>query len=161
MSSRVQFLFQSLLVATLISGLLACDAAQTSVSQVPETPFKLATYDDGGTSKLGLVLDERILDIQAANAHLTNESGLEALSIPNDMRTLIEGYERLRPRLYQLANFFSGKTDGLAFAIDAGDASIEAPIQYPWNLLAAAANYRDHAAEMGTEAQVDPDRDAP
>jgi len=37
------------------------------------------------------------------------------------MRALIESYDRVKPRLYQMANFFNGQkgnTDGLAFAKD-------------------------------------------
>ena len=37
----------------------------------------------------------------------------------------------MKLRLYQMANFFNGKTDGLAFAKDPSSVKIEAPIQYP------------------------------
>jgi hypothetical protein len=42
---------------------MGCGAAQTAVSDKPETPFKLATYE----GRVGLVLAETILDIGAAN----------------------------------------------------------------------------------------------
>jgi len=67
----------------------------------------------------------------------------------------------VNPRLYQMANFFNGKTDGLAFAREAASAKIEAPIQYPWNLLMAAANYQSHAAEMSTAVNVNTDTEMP
>src|SRR3970040_1684672 len=136
---------------------MSCGVAQTAVSDKPETPFKLATYE----GRVGLVLGETILDIGAANEHLVREAGLPALEIPTEMRALIEGYDRVKPRLYQMANFFNGKTDGLAFAKDIASAKIEAPIQYPWNLLMAAANYQSHAAEMNTAVNVDIETDFP
>jgi len=136
---------------------MACGAAQTAVSDKPETPFKLATYE----GRVGLVLGETILDIGAANDYLVREAGLPALEIPTEMRALIESYDRVKPRLYQMANFFNGKTDGLAFTKDVGSAKIEAPIQYPWNLLMAAANYQSHAAEMNTAVNVDIETDFP
>jgi len=136
---------------------MGCGAAQTAVSDKPETPFKLATYE----GRVGLVLGETILDIGSANEHLVREAGLAALEIPTEMRALIESYDRVKPRLYQMANFFNGKTDGLAFAKDAASAKIEAPIQYPWNLLAAAANYQSHAAEMNTAVKVNTDTEMP
>ncbi|MGH9319718.1 MAG: fumarylacetoacetate hydrolase family protein, partial [Vicinamibacteria bacterium] len=136
---------------------VGCSAAQTAISDKPETPFKLATFD----GRVGLVLGETILDIGAANEHLVREAGLPALEIPTEMRALIEGYDGVKSRLYQMANFFNGKTDGLAFAHDAGTAKIEAPIQYPFNLLAAAANYQSHAAEMDTAVNVNIDTEMP
>ncbi len=136
---------------------MSCGAAQTAVSDKPETPFKLATYD----GRVGLVLGETILDVGAANEHLVREAGLAALEIPTDMRALIESYDRVKPRLYQMANFFNGKTEGLAFAHETGAAKIEAPIQYPWNLLMAAANYQSHAAEMNTAVNVNTETDFP
>ena len=42
---------------------MGCSAAQTAVSDKPETPFKLATFE----GRIGLVLGETILDIGAAN----------------------------------------------------------------------------------------------
>src|SRR5262245_47121422 len=66
------------------------------------------------------------------------------------MRALIEQYETLSPRLYQIANYFkSATTDGLPFAFDVAKVSFKAPIKYPWNVLAAAANYKAHAEGMG------------
>jgi 2-keto-4-pentenoate hydratase/2-oxohepta-3-ene-1,7-dioic acid hydratase in catechol pathway len=153
MSSRC---FGALAVLALILH-WGCGAAQTAVSDKPETPFKLATYE----GKVGLVLGETLLDVTAANEHLVREAGLPPLEIPKDMRALIEGYDRVKPRLYQMANFFNGKTEGLAFAKAASSAKIEAPIQYPWNLLMAAANYQSHAAEMDTAVKVNVETEMP
>ncbi|MGH9336353.1 MAG: hypothetical protein ACRD21_21665, partial [Vicinamibacteria bacterium] len=61
---------------------VGCSAAQTAISDKPETPFKLATFD----GRVGLVLGETILDIGAANEHLVREAGLPALEIPTEMR---------------------------------------------------------------------------
>ncbi len=90
-------------------------AAQTAVSDKPETPFKLATYE----VRVGLVLGETILDIGAG----TSPSFARELppSRFRPMRALIESYDRVKPRPYQMANFFNGQkgnTDGLAFAKD-------------------------------------------
>ncbi|HXV64227.1 MAG TPA: fumarylacetoacetate hydrolase family protein [Vicinamibacteria bacterium] len=138
-----------------------CVHAQTTVSDAPDTPFKLATYDAGRGERVGLTLGDRILDLGDANDYIAREAGLGAMPVPTEMKQLIEEYDRVRSRLYQIANFLDGKTDGLAFAHDVADVSLKAPIKYPWNLLAAAANYRSHAAEMNTEANVDPDKDFP
>jgi 2-keto-4-pentenoate hydratase/2-oxohepta-3-ene-1,7-dioic acid hydratase in catechol pathway len=96
------------------------------------------------------VLGTRILDIEAANAVIIQALDLRGQpAMPRDMRTLIENYAEVSPSLYRIANYFKDqKTDGASFAFDAARVAIKAPIKYPYNLLAAAANYKLHAGEM-------------
>ncbi len=127
----------------------SCSAAQP-VSDGPDTPFKLATFEAEGKIRVGLVLGERVLDIAGAGDHLVSEAQVQAMTLPGEMRALIEAYDTVSPRLYQIANYFSANsTTNLPFAFDVAGVSIKAPIKYPWNLLAAAANYRAHAEGMG------------
>jgi 2-keto-4-pentenoate hydratase/2-oxohepta-3-ene-1,7-dioic acid hydratase in catechol pathway len=140
---------------------------EATISSKPDTPFKLATFEAGGKTRVGLVLGTRVLDIAGANAEVAKKSGLPVVAMPSDMRDLIENYSRVAPRLYRIANYYKdAKTDGLPFAFDVTKVSIKAPIKYPYNLLAAAANYRSHANEMfGRDDrtpvaanQIDPDK---
>src|SRR5689334_21197041 len=85
------------------SGVLAQRAA---VSDKPDTPFKLATFEAAGKTRLGIVLDTRVLDIAGTNDALTKSAGLTSVRVPGEMRELIENYDRLKPRLYQIANAF-------------------------------------------------------
>ena len=156
------------LVACLM--LAPATAQRTTVSNRPDTPFKLATFEAQGRVRVGLVLGGRVLDIAEANAYAAQHAGLPAIRVPVEMRDLIEAYDRVSPRLYEIANFFKdAKLESLAFAFDAGNVSIKAPIKYPYNLLAAAANYRSHAGEMlargSAQAQaaseIDPDKSDP
>jgi 2-keto-4-pentenoate hydratase/2-oxohepta-3-ene-1,7-dioic acid hydratase in catechol pathway len=65
------------------------------------------------------------------------------------MKALLEQYAAVSPRLYQIANYFkSSPSAGMPFAFDFDKVSVKAPIKYPWNLLAAAANYKAHAEGM-------------
>ncbi len=115
----------------------------------PSTPFKLATVTLSGRTALGMVLADRtVLDIAAANQALTRKEKLAPVAIPGEMRALIERYDAVKGRLYQIANAYR-EASGLPFAYDAAKVTFQAPIQYPWNLLAAAANYRAHAEGMG------------
>ena len=110
---------------------------------------------------MALVLGTRVLDIDAANQHVTSRAKLSAVQIPAEMRVLIEAYATVSPRLYQIANYFkTNSTAGLPFAFDAEKVAFHAPIKYPWNLLAAAANYKAHAEGMAGNA-VPPARPAP
>jgi 2-keto-4-pentenoate hydratase/2-oxohepta-3-ene-1,7-dioic acid hydratase in catechol pathway len=152
--------------------------AQSPPSEKPSTPFKLATFEAAGQERVGLVIGARVVDIAGANAYLESEHRLPAMSMPPDMRTLIEGYASLSPRLYAIANqIAAAASEGFPFAFELDKVSLRAPIKYPWNLLAAAANYRAHAEGMGAgdranrpppagfnasaAAQIHPDRDAP
>ena len=148
-----------LLTALLCSSVWAQRAA---ISDKPDTPFKLATFEAEGKTRLGLTVGERILDIAAANAQLTKQAKLPAVAIPGEMRELIEQYARVSPRLYQIANQFkTAKLDGLAFAYALDKIAIKAPIKYPWNMLAAAVNYKSHAQEMGSQNTVNTDTEDP
>lgn len=131
--------------------LLLAVRAAAAVADAPDTPFKLATVEVKGKVGLGMVLDDKtVLDIGAANAHVVAKAKLAPLRIPGEMRELIEQYATVSKRLYQIANYFKATgTAGLAFAHPVAAVSFKAPIKYPWNVLAAAANYRAHAEGMG------------
>ena len=138
----------AVLVAILVSFTPA-RAQRAAISNTPDTPFKLATFEAAGKTRVGLVLGGRVLDIAGANAELAQKAGLPAVRVPGDMRTLIEEYARVSPRLYQIANYFKAASlDAAPFAFDVDKVLVKAPIKYPYNLLAAAANYRSHAGEM-------------
>lgn len=136
-------------IAMLLVSLLPAHAQRAALSNRPDTPFKLATFEAGGKLRVGLVLGTRLFDIAGASDALTKTAGAAAMTMPTDMRTLIESYDRVSPRLYAIANYFKDARDGTgSFAFDVEKVAIKAPIKYPYNLLAIAANYKLHAGEM-------------
>lgn len=166
------------------AALLGAPLRAAAPSDRPATPFKLATFEAAGRTGIGMVLGARIVDLAAANDYLVKRTHVRAMSLPGEMRELIEQYDRAAPRLYQIANFLQGEggTKGLRFAYDVSAVSLKAPIKYPWNLLNIAANYKMHAQGMGAAmsarpaaggppgggffhpevaSQIDPDRDGP
>jgi 2-keto-4-pentenoate hydratase/2-oxohepta-3-ene-1,7-dioic acid hydratase in catechol pathway len=171
----------SLFLALIASASFAASAPP----DIPDAPFKLATFEAKGKGPLlGMLLagDKTLIELSAANLYVAKQSKLPPMAIPSEMRELIEQYSRVNKRLYQIANYFkTAKPEGLPFTHDAAQARFLAPIKYPWNLLAAAANYRAHAEGMGAirppaaapakpapggfnaaaASQIDPDRDAP
>ena len=159
------------LALSLVCSMFAAAGAQRgAVSNKPETPFKLATFAAGGRTRIGLVIDSRVLDVAGANAALTRNERLPAVQIPGEMRELIESYDRVSSRLYEIANAFKdAKADGAPYVFDAARMSFKAPIKYPYNVLAIAANYKLHAGEMfppGSPQQkaaegADPDKEDP
>ena len=124
-------------------------SAQSAPSSKPEHPFKLATFEAGGKVRVGLVIGARVLDIEGANAVLTKQANLPAVAIPGEMRALIEQYDTVKGRLYQIANHFATLPPAnQPFAFEFDKVAVKAPIKYPWNMLAAAANYKAHAEGM-------------
>jgi 2-keto-4-pentenoate hydratase/2-oxohepta-3-ene-1,7-dioic acid hydratase in catechol pathway len=149
-----QTIGRALAAAAACAGLVAAawigPEAQGAVSDKADNPFKLATFEAGGKTRLGMVLGARVLDIDGANQFVMKQAKLPAVAVPAEMRALIEQYATVSPRLYQIANYFrSNSTASLPFAFDFDKVSVKAPIKYPWNMLAAAANYRLHAEGMG------------
>ena len=154
-----------------LAMILPARAQRPLISTNPETPFKLATFQADGKTRLGLVLGARILDIEAAHAAIVQEIALRGTpAMPKDMRSLIEDYDRLAPHLYRIANRFKdASADSPAFAFRVDRVVMLAPIKYPYNLLAIAANYKLHAGEMfppGSPQQkaaleANPDREDP
>jgi 2-keto-4-pentenoate hydratase/2-oxohepta-3-ene-1,7-dioic acid hydratase in catechol pathway len=150
------------ILATLIIALsVLATVSQAQVSAVPDVAFKLATFATGGPERVGILIDDRLFDIQQANAYLVAEAGVPGVDLPTDMKALIEQSATTKPRLFQIANYLSGRAAALSFGYDPDDVSIKAPIKYPWNLLAAGQNYRAHAEEMGGSSDIDPDEDDP
>ena len=78
------------LLALVALAAIGCQTAAQSVSDQPDTPFKLATFDTGGDAMVGLVLGDRILDISGASEHLVAEAQASAIELPGEMRALIE-----------------------------------------------------------------------
>ncbi len=159
----------------LILSVALCLQAAT-VSSKPDTPFKLATFEAQGKTRLGMVFGGRIVDLTAVSAYVAQKEHLAPAPMPAAMMELIERYDTLSPRLYQIANYLKSEsgTAGLPFAFDVAKVSIKAPIKYPWNLMNIAANYKAHADGMGAAQgpgragfnaaladQIDPDRDGP
>jgi 2-keto-4-pentenoate hydratase/2-oxohepta-3-ene-1,7-dioic acid hydratase in catechol pathway len=125
-------------------------AQVTAVPSTPDTPFTLATFNvDHGQPRLGLVIGRSILDIAGADREIRTKIHTPPHEIPTGMRELIEAYPRVAPSLYTIANYFrNAKPGDLGFVFDLEKVAFEAPIKYPYNLLAIAANYKLHAGEM-------------
>jgi hypothetical protein len=54
--------------------MLSVPAAQRgAISAKPDTPFKLATFEAAGRTRIGLVIGARVIDIPGANAALVRD----------------------------------------------------------------------------------------
>ena len=151
MAAMKRFFVRAVLAVLVVLGgaTLPVRAQRPVISTKPDTPFKLATFEAAGKVRVGLVLGAKVIDIESAHALLIQELALRgAPAMPRDMRTLIETYADVAPHLYRIANYFSSTKLDAPFVYDVQKIAIKAPIKYPYNILAIAANYKLHAGEM-------------
>jgi len=94
--------------------------------------MKLATFHHAGSTRIGLVDGDAIVDLAAA-----------ARELPRDMIGLLEA----GPGALQRAQRALGEGPRLPLA----DIHLEAPIARPPKFLAVGLNYADHVAETGRE----------
>ena len=119
-------------------------------------PFKVGTFDSGGSPWVGIVLrDSLIVELDAANAALERNSGYPEIPVPAHMIELIERYDYgIRRRLYEIVNDLVGNNMlGAArpdYVHDVADVRTLPPIMYPGKILNAAVNFYSHVDESGT-----------
>jgi 2-keto-4-pentenoate hydratase/2-oxohepta-3-ene-1,7-dioic acid hydratase in catechol pathway len=106
-------------------------------------PFALATVATDRGASAALVVKDRVVVLSRA-----------APDLPHDVRTLIEQWSAVLPRLEALARDADRSGSPLA------EARLLAPIPDPGAIYCAGANYQDHAEEMaartGRPKPVDP-----
>jgi 2-keto-4-pentenoate hydratase/2-oxohepta-3-ene-1,7-dioic acid hydratase in catechol pathway len=99
--------------------------------------MKLATFTHEGATRIGVVMDDAVLDVTAGSPDL-----------PDDMLSLLEaGPDALAD---------VGAAVARAPRIPLADVKLEAPIRRPPKFLAVGLNYADHVAESGMETPEHP-----
>ncbi|MEP0070143.1 fumarylacetoacetate hydrolase family protein [Pyruvatibacter sp.] len=93
--------------------------------------MKLATFTYGGTTRIGKVVDDKIIDLSKA-----------APSLPTDMISFLAAGDA--------AMAAAQKADS-ADAIALSDVTLEAPIMKPGKVMAIGLNYGDHVKESGLD----------
>jgi 2-keto-4-pentenoate hydratase/2-oxohepta-3-ene-1,7-dioic acid hydratase in catechol pathway len=143
-----------------VAGLAGVLASCTSTAQQnpPATPFKLGTFGQGTRVFVGLVLrDALVVDIAAANAAFQQQGTGHAMTIPADMKGVIEAYDAgLGPRLRALAATAASASTRPAYVHEIKTLTAKPPIMYPQTILNAAVNYVEHAREMSGRGAAAP-----
>lgn len=96
--------------------------------------MRLVTFTHAGSTRIGVLLGDCVVDVGAAAPQLPREMCLFLAAGPRAMDGAREAVERSRAR------------------IAAAEVTIEAPIQRPPKILAVGLNYADHVRETGREA---------
>jgi 2-keto-4-pentenoate hydratase/2-oxohepta-3-ene-1,7-dioic acid hydratase in catechol pathway len=101
--------------------------------RIEEKNMRLATFTEAGSTRVGLLVDNTIVDL--ANA---------APDLPREMRALLEAGGEARSAAERALR--SGEA-----RLDLDQVRLEAPIRQPGKILAVGLNYADHVAETGME----------
>src|ERR1700682_5468371 len=99
----------SLCVLVCAVAIMSAVMKAATVSDKPDTPFKLTTFESRGKTRVGMVVGDRVLDLGGANTYVTKSAGLPAMELPTGMRELIEQYGTAAKRMYQIANYIRDK----------------------------------------------------
>ncbi|MDA0679320.1 MAG: fumarylacetoacetate hydrolase family protein [Proteobacteria bacterium] len=127
-----------------------------SFAQEIAEPFKVGTFDTGGSPWVGIVLrDKLIVELDAANSALERNADYPAIPVPANMIELIERYDYgVKRRLYEIVNDLAGNNmlgaSRPGYVHDVGDVRTLPPIMYPGKILNAAVNFYSHVDESGT-----------
>jgi ureidoglycolate lyase len=90
--------------------------------------MKLVTFTEGGSTRVGVVVEGGVVDLAKADA-----------TLPPDMTGLIAGWAQFRPAVDRAA---AGKAH-----FDLKAVRLEAPVPRPSKAMAIGLNYADHIAE--------------
>lgn len=95
--------------------------------------MKLVTFTHAGSTRIGVVVDQHVVDLTVA-----------APDLPREMVAFLSAGERALDSARSAASATAGR---IPFA----DVQLEAPILRPPKILAVGLNYGDHIAESGME----------
>jgi 2-keto-4-pentenoate hydratase/2-oxohepta-3-ene-1,7-dioic acid hydratase in catechol pathway len=144
---------------SVLAGLASLLTAAVLHAQEVAEPFKVGTFEINGQPTVGIVLwDDRILELNAANAALERSAQYPAVPMPADMIELIERYEYgLKRRIYEIVNLHVAmREQGVerpAYVHEVGAVRTLPPIMYPGKILNAAVNFYSHVDESGTDEE--------
>jgi 2-keto-4-pentenoate hydratase/2-oxohepta-3-ene-1,7-dioic acid hydratase in catechol pathway len=100
--------------------------------------LKLATFSQGGSTRIGVVVEHEIVDLAVA-----------APGLPTEMKALLAAGEDALATARSAAESGPGR-------LPLTDVKLEAPILAPPKFIGIGLNYRDHAAESGMDPPEHP-----
>jgi acylpyruvate hydrolase len=120
--------------------------------------MRLVTFQNDNSEKIGVVIDEKVIDINKSYQVYLNQQGVirsqeiaDSL-LPSSMVQFLEGGEASKTAAKQAIQFALGNTqiyEGLLNELSA--VLLKAPVTKPGKILCVGLNYRDHILEMKRE----------
>jgi 2-keto-4-pentenoate hydratase/2-oxohepta-3-ene-1,7-dioic acid hydratase in catechol pathway len=126
--------------------------------------MKLVTYIRDRKPRLGLKLDDRLLDLADANQAFISslpedEHKHTGFKLPTDMLTFLQAGDEALQTTLAIVDWYQKEQDNLAGALDTLEFSatkITAPLTNPGKIIAVGLNYLDHCREQNIEIPKKP-----
>lgn len=124
-----------------------------------EIDMKLITFTVAGSTRIGAVTNENVVDLNAAYEALQDSQGkirakqIAEAYVPNDMTGFLQGGKESMQYANEAIHFalenkeYKGRT--LVFAKK--DVKVGAPVPEPGKMICVGHNYREHILEMGRQ----------
>lgn len=108
--------------------------------------MRLVTFDAGAGERLGVVADDRVIDIAAAAEALHHEA------LPSAMLQLLQGGDALLERVRTLLATVSEQGNSQnSYSYGVAAVRLRAPLPQPGKIICVGQNYRDHVLEQNAE----------
>jgi 2-keto-4-pentenoate hydratase/2-oxohepta-3-ene-1,7-dioic acid hydratase in catechol pathway len=102
--------------------------------------MRITTFECDGQQSLGVILEDRVLDLAKSARNSGQDAGLFA-----NMQTFLEAGERATSLAGSLAE--NGRNRPESYALQS--VKLRAPVPRPGKIVAIGLNYRDHSIEQG------------
>lgn len=121
--------------------------------------MRLLTFTINGKTRAGLEIDGKVVDLAGAAGALATRMGDASLSLPSDLRELLEAGEPALQTTRRIQDWIgtalgSGERpsgpSGETIVFDRAAIKFRAPILRPGKIICLGLNYADHAAEGGS-----------
>lgn len=132
----------------LISLLIAI-SLNSAHSQQAGMPYKLGNFEHHNEIFVGIVLDDVVIDLSAANNQLPQQG--RPVTSPTDMKDLIMRYDtELRARIIDIISRVENMRGNNRpdYVHNLSALKILPPVMYPRTMMNTALNYTEHALEM-------------
>lgn len=121
--------------------------------------MKLITFSREGNSRIGAIVDEKVVDLNLAyQAQLESEGKIRAKQIaeafvPSDMTGFLQGGKESFELAQKAIDFAlsNQKEDGYKLVHNVNSVKVEAPVPAPGKMVCVGHNYREHILEMKRE----------
>jgi acylpyruvate hydrolase len=114
--------------------------------------MRLLTFEEGARARLGILVDGRVVDLNASCAKLLSLQGVEAGAIsdlPSEMRAFLEAGDSAMAAARRVEGWASRSRDAVSYSLQ--EVRLRAPIQNPNRMIFIGRNYRVHAEDVGLD----------
>jgi len=121
--------------------------------------MKLITFKVAGSTRIGAVINENVVDLNAAYEALQDSQGkirakqIAEAYVPNDMTGFLQGGKESMQSANEAINFAleNNEYKGRALVYAKSDVKVGAPVPEPGKMICVGHNYREHILEMGRQ----------